>query len=88
MGDASRAGFGSAFWDNAHLHYQAGIHSLTLAQESSNFWEVNNLVSWLEELEQEGRLEGSEVFMITDNPPLKGYFVRAALRLESLITSF
>jgi hypothetical protein len=51
MGDATGAGFGSAFWDNAHLHYQAGVHSSTLAQEFSNFQEADNLVSWLEELE-------------------------------------
>ncbi|KAL7519144.1 hypothetical protein ACHAWX_003937 [Stephanocyclus meneghinianus] len=58
--------------------------SSTLAQESSNFCEANNLVSRLEELEQEGCLEGSEVFLITDNLPFEGTFYKSHLSSQKL----
>ena len=57
MGDASGAGFGSAFWDEKGLHYQAGLHSPDLRLEFSNFREADNLVSRLEELDEGGILD-------------------------------
>jgi hypothetical protein len=76
MGDASGAGFGSAFWDNAHIDYQAGCHAPHLAVESSNFREADNLVSRLEELALDGRLLDSEIFVITDNQPFEGTYYK------------
>jgi hypothetical protein len=76
MGDASGAGFGSAFWDDTHIDYQAGDHASHLAEESSNFREADNLVSCLEELARNHQLDQSEVFIIMDNQPFEGTFYK------------
>lgn len=67
IGDASGAGFVSAFWDYKSLHYQADIHAEDPAHKTSNFTETDNLVSHLEELVEGGLLNDVEIFLITDN---------------------
>jgi hypothetical protein len=76
MGDASGAGFGSAFWDEKGLHYQAGLHSPDLTLESSNFREADNLVSHLEELDKGGLSDETKVFIITNNLPFEATFYK------------
>jgi hypothetical protein len=38
-------------------------------ESSSNYRELDNLVSAIEEVHQEGLLDNSELFMFTDNSP-------------------
>ncbi|KAL7521106.1 LOW QUALITY PROTEIN: hypothetical protein ACHAWX_005796 [Stephanocyclus meneghinianus] len=83
-GDASGKEFGSAVWDAAHIHWESGNYNQTYQQESSNYWEADNLVSQLEYLEKEGRLTEEEVMVFTDNSTFKGCYYKGHSQSEKL----
>jgi hypothetical protein len=67
FGDASGTGFGSSIKVGEKTVWKSGQWVWTLQQESSNYRELSNLVFALEDLAEEGTLDGCEIFMFTDN---------------------
>lgn len=76
VGDASGRGFGSALWDDKGVLYNSGTWKLGCSKESSNWREANNLTTRIEEMAEEGRLDGKELFVLTDNTTFEGTFYR------------
>jgi hypothetical protein len=76
VGDASSKGFGSAMWDREGIFYESGHYSAAYQRESSNFREADNLITCMEKLEEEGRLDQVEIFMFTDNSFFEGTFFK------------
>ena len=69
FGDASGKGFGTALklWNGVVL-YRQGIWEYRITDEqSSNYREVRNLVYSLERAAEKGLLNGTEIWMFTDN---------------------
>ena len=67
FGDASKSGFGSTIQTQDGIAFRYGTWSTSVQEESSNFRELENLA---ESLEMEGnldKLQGCEVFLLTDN---------------------
>ena len=56
--------------------YESGTWRSEWAEESSNFREVNNLVTKIESLVREGKVQGQEVFLFTDNSTFKSTYCR------------
>ena len=52
-----------------------------MADSSSNLRELLNLVDTLEKMEEEGELEGTEIYVFTDNSTAELAFLRAPLSL-------
>ena len=84
MGDASGKGFGSVLWDAEQIYWESGHYATDLQLESSNFREADNLVTRLEQLETEDRLNGAEVMIFTDNSTFEGCFYKGHSTSEKL----
>ena len=67
FGDASGAGFGSSWNEAFRLGFRFGVWGEDSDGPSSNYRELRNLVETLEALGLEGKLEGKEIFIFTDN---------------------
>ena len=67
FGDASGAGFGGSWDVKGTLKYRYGLWGSDMDDSSSNFRELGNLTDMVEALEEEEELEGSEIFIFTDN---------------------
>ena len=76
LGDASGLGFGSGFVDNLGIWYESANWADFLRDESSNFREAHNLVSKIETLGLEGKLEDRELFTFTDNSTFESTFYK------------
>jgi hypothetical protein len=76
FGDASGSGFGSTFSAPGAILYRHGIWGDDGADKSSNWRELTNLVETLELEAMEGRLQGSEVFVFTDNSTAEAAFFK------------
>ena len=74
MGDASGQGFGSGLWNKEGLWYESAEWSEECKQETSNWKEANNLTTALENKAAEGRLQGADVFIFTDNMVFESTF--------------
>jgi len=77
FGDASGTGFGSTFargQAGCRVHYRFGQWCAEIAEESSNYRELRNLVDAVEELVTEQGLRGAEIFLFTDNSTAEGAF--------------
>ena len=86
MGDASGDGFGNANWDSDKVEYEAGNWSEKWKWKSSNFRESNNLVTKVEALARDGKLDGKELFIFTDNTTFEGTFYQGHSRTSKDIT--
>eukprot|EP00986_Skeletonema_menzelii_P007431 scaffold2926_cov176-Skeletonema_menzelii.AAC.1 len=75
-GDASGKGFGAAMWDDEEVVYSAGSWNATHSQESSNWREATNLTLKVEEMAAEGRLDGKELWIFTDNSTYESAFYK------------
>ena len=85
MGDASGKGFGSALWEEGKdIEWESGNYSRQMQDESSNYRESDNLEKRLEQLELEGKLNGKEIFVITDNIAFEGCFYKGHSTAEKL----
>jgi hypothetical protein len=84
FGDASGAGFGSSLLIGTELFYRTGTWGQTIAQESSNYRELRNLVDAIEQATNEGALQGSEVFLFTDNSTAESAFFKGTSSSKSL----
>lgn len=67
FGDASKAGFGSTFETPKGISFRYGTWNADGEGKSSNFRELENLASALEQEAMDGSFEGAEVFIFTDN---------------------
>ena len=68
FGDASAAGFGATInRPGIGLYGRFGLWGKDSECESSNYRELNNLVETVEEEALEGRMEGGELWIFTDN---------------------
>ena len=67
FGDASGKGFGSCILINGKVHWKGGQWIRSISEETSNYRELRNLVDALEEAVTSGVIDGSELFMFTDN---------------------
>jgi hypothetical protein len=56
--------------------YESGHYHAAYQQESSNIREADNLVTRMEKLEEEGRLDQVEIFLFTDNSSFEGMFFK------------
>jgi hypothetical protein len=86
FGDASQDGFGFNLQeqDGDTIHYRFGQWSDAVSEKSSNYRELYNLVCRLEELVEDGTLEGCEVFIFTDNSTAESAFFKGNSSSEHL----
>jgi hypothetical protein len=78
FGDASQDGFGFNMQEQQGdtIHYRFGQWCDGVSEKSSNYRELYNLVARLEELVAEGKLDGCEVFIFTDNTTAEAAFYK------------
>lgn len=67
FGDASGTGFGHTIVQVNGVHYSYGLWGSDRQDDSSNYKELSNLVTALEESHAKGLLEGAEVYIFMDN---------------------
>jgi hypothetical protein len=84
FGDASGTGFGSTFTHQGEVVYRHGVWGSDGKGKSSNWRELHNLVATLELEAREGRLQGCEVFIFTDNSTAEAAFFRGTSSSELL----
>ena len=65
--DASGSGFGSMISSKNGIYYRIGLWGKDSEDESSNWREFENAVEACELEAREGRLDGTELFLFTDN---------------------
>ncbi|KAL7577355.1 hypothetical protein ACA910_002089 [Epithemia clementina (nom. ined.)] len=85
--DASGAGFGSSLWiqGSETIDAEHGIWTQPYSSRSSNFREFYNLVSRIEVLSKEGRIEpGTECFIFTDNSTTEAAFYKGTSKSKLL----
>jgi hypothetical protein len=76
FGDASGKAFGSTFQVNGEIRYRYGQWCSAIQEESSNYKELGNLVSALEEAVEDHTLRECEVFLFTDNSTAEGAYYK------------
>ena len=96
FGDASGSGLGSTFTCGNGFNFRIGIWGSKEDPESSNWKEFTNVVEALEDEAKVGNLEGSEVYMFTDNSTVESCASRGSssspkllnlvIRLQALMT--
>ncbi|KAL7568333.1 hypothetical protein ACA910_018466 [Epithemia clementina (nom. ined.)] len=87
FGDASGPGFGSSFWIQGAetLDAEDGIWTQEYSTRSSNFKEFYNLVTRIESLSSEGRIDpGTELFVFTDNSTTEADFYKGTSKSKLL----
>ena len=86
FGDASGLGYGSAITlDGKQYRVRTGTWVWTFGQEKSSNWrELKNLVEAIRDLAEEGKLEGCEVFLFTDNSVAERAYFRGTSTSRSL----
>jgi hypothetical protein len=82
--DASASGFGSSFTAPQGTYYTYGVWGSDQAGNSSNYRELNNLVTSLEQRVTEGLLSGAEVFVFTDNFTAEAAFCKGNTSSKTL----
>lgn len=75
FGDASKSGFGATFeLPDESVWFRFGVWGSDEQTESSNFRELNNLVEALEIRLSSNKLNGWEIFLLTDNSTAEAAF--------------
>ena len=86
FGDASGGGFGSS-WESfgdkmekeeEHVGFRFGTWDRVSSSHSSNYREMRNLVDTLEVMADKGELNGTELFMFTDNSTAESAFSKGS----------
>lgn len=67
FGDASGTGFGCTFATPVGTMFCHGVYGKYTSKRSSNYRELANLVSTLEQGTEEGTFKNSEVWIFTNN---------------------
>ncbi len=76
--DASGCGFGSTLVINNTAYFRHGQWSSDYVEHSSNFRELYNLVSAMEEAHTAGLLSNCELFMFTDNSTAESAYFKGS----------
>jgi hypothetical protein len=84
FGDASGGGFGSSWESSRGTAYRFGTWGDDMSDQSSNLREFTNLVDTLVEMGKQGVLEGTEVFLFTDNSTSEAAFFNGSSTSEKL----
>jgi hypothetical protein len=82
--DASSHGFGSSFLPENGISYTYGMWGQDDSAQSSNYRELNNLVTILEDRVRDGSLVGSEVYLFTDNTTAERAFYKGNTSSKTL----
>jgi len=82
--DASSSGFGSSFTTPSGTYYSYGIWGKDHEGDSSNYRELNNLVTTIEALLADGTLVGAETFVFTDNFTAESAFYKGNTSSKTL----
>ena len=84
FGDASGGGFGASWETTNGTRYRYGTWGRDEEDGSSNLRELKNLVETLEDMGEDGSLNGVEVFMFTDNSTAENAFHRGSSSSKQL----
>ena len=76
FGDASKAGFGSSWISAQGVKYRFGTWGRNMQEGSSNLRELKNLVDTLKKMAESNELEGSEIYIFTDNSTAEAAFFK------------
>jgi hypothetical protein len=83
-GDASGSGFGWCIYFGDGVRYELGEWCELIQEATSNYRELRNLVNTMVRAAQEGRLEGCEVFLYTDNQTAEGAYCKGTAKSRPL----
>ena len=84
FGDASKAGFGLSWISVRGVKYRFGTWGRDMDNGSSNLRELKNLVDTLKKMVEANELEGSEIFIFTDNSTAEATFFRGSSKSKLL----
>ena len=84
FGDASKAGFGSSWISADGVKYRFGTWGRDMDNTSSNLRELKNLVDTLKKMAESNELEGSEIFIFTDNSMVEAAFFKGSSKSRLL----
>jgi hypothetical protein len=84
FGVASSGGFGVTVERPSGLHSRYGLWKRDEEGQSSNYWELRNLVDTVEEEAKEGYLKGGELWLFTDNSTAESCFYQGGLSAKLL----
>lgn len=84
FGDASGAGFGSSMTTSDCLHVRHGVWGSQDDASSSNYRELANLVDTISTGLQANQLQGSEIFLFTDNSTAESVFFKGTSKSKRL----
>ena len=85
MSDASRDGFGAAFYIDGAFFFRYEQWASSISEESSNYRELRDLVEALEKDAREVKLTDCEVFLLTDNLVAEHFFFKGSPSSETLL---
>jgi hypothetical protein len=83
-GDASGSGFGWCIDFGDGVRFELGEWCGLIQEVVSNFRELRNLVNDMVRATQEGRIEGCEVFLYTDNHNAEGSYCKGTAKIRAL----
>jgi hypothetical protein len=83
-GDASGSRFGWCIDFGEGVRYELGEWCKSIQEDTSNYRELRNLVKAMVRAAQEGRLDGCEVFLYTDNQTAEGAYSKGKAGSRSL----
>jgi hypothetical protein len=84
FGDTSSGGFGAMVERPSGLHGRYVLWKREEEGQSSNYWELRNLVDTVDEEAKEGYLGGDELWLFTDKFTTKSYFYQGGSSFELL----
>jgi hypothetical protein len=84
-GDASGSGFGWCIDFSDGVQYELGEWCERIQEAASNYRELRNLVNSMVRAVQEGRPEGCEVFLYTDNYTAEGAYCKGTAKSRPLL---
>ena len=85
MSDASRDGFGAAFYIDGAFFFRYEQWVSSISEESSNYREFRDLVEALKKDYREVKLTDCEVFLLTDNLVAEHFFFKGSPSSETLL---
>jgi len=84
FGDASGTSLGSSFEKNGYVEFEYGQWCTKSSEESSNWRELKNVVEAIKGFVKRHELQGSEIFIFTDNSTAEAAFWKGLSTSEKL----
>jgi hypothetical protein len=81
-GDTSGSGFGWCIYFGDGVRYELGEWCERIQEATSTYRELRNLVNDMVRAVQEGRLEGCEVFLYTENQTAEGAYCKGTAKSQ------